>query len=190
MSFRINLNNVGQNSQNKYMKYEADMEEYQLKIDSLLEMIESEFTIKGYEIDFQLAYSKCHEICLNRMAKELYMGVTKLLTKIITSYQESLIKCSQGEFLTNLTQIYKFFSEKMIQISDTLSYLERVKQKYNSFNEEPILFMGHQLFYQLVVFEGSLKDKIINVLKAEYLQIRKGNVSNLPNFILFFKILF
>ena len=189
MSFRINLNNVGQNSQNKYMKYEADMEEYQLKIDSLLEMIESEFTIKGYEIDFQLAYSKCHEICLNRMAKELYMGVTKLLTKIITSYQESLIKCSQGEFLTNLTQIYKFFSEKMIQISDTLSYLERVKQKYNSFNEEPILFMGHQLFYQLVVFEGSLKDKIINVLKAEYLQIRKGNVSNLPNFILFFKIL-
>lgn len=189
MSFRINLNNVGQNSQNQYMKYEADMEEYQLKIDSLLEMIESEFTIKGYEIDFQLAYSKCHEICLNRMAKELYMGVTKLLTKIITSYQESLIKCSQGEFLTNLTQIYQFFSEKMIQISDTLSYLERVKQKYNSFNEEPVLFMGHQIFYQLVIFEGNLKNKIMNVLKAEYLQIRKGNVSNLENFILFFKIL-
>lgn len=189
MSIRINLNNIGQNPQNQYMKYEADMEEYQLKIDSLLEMLESEFTIKGYELDFQLAYSKCHEICLNRMAKELYMSVTKLLTKIITSYQESLIKCSQEEFLMNLNQIYQFFSMKMIQISDTLSYLERVKQKYSSFNEESVLFMGHQIFYQLVIFEGNLKSKIMNTLKIEYCKIRNGNNSNLENFITFFKIL-
>ena len=89
MSIRINQNNIGQNPKNQYMKYEADIEEYQQKIDSLLSILESEFTVKGYELDFQLAYSKCHEICLNRMAKELYMGITKLLTKIITSYQES-----------------------------------------------------------------------------------------------------
>ena len=189
MSIRINQNNIGQSPQNQYMKYEADIEEYQQKIDSLLSILESEFTVKGYELDFQLAYSKCHEICLNRMAKELYMGITKLLTKIITSYQESLSKCSQEDFLCNLNQIYQFFSEKMIQISDTLSYLERVKQKYSSFNEEPVLFMGHQLFYQIVVFEGSLKNKILNSIKSEYCKIRNGDSSNLNNFIIFFKIM-
>ena len=47
MSIRINQNNIGQNPQNQYMKYEADIEEYQQTIDSLLSILTSEFTVKG-----------------------------------------------------------------------------------------------------------------------------------------------
>lgn len=189
MSIAANLNIISQNPFNQYSKFEPDLEEYQNKIDELLEMIEDQFTKQDYQIDFQIAYSKCHEICLNRMAKELYTSVSKLLTKIILSYQEALIKCNDNDFMNNLIQIFQFFSAKMIQISDVLSYLERVKQKCHFFKEEPVLFMGTQLFYQIVIFEEKLKNKILNAMKVEYFKIRNGNINKIDIFHSYFQIL-
>ena len=189
MSIPTNLNIINQNPLNQYSKFEPDLEEYQNKIDELLEMIEDQFTKSDYQIEFQIAYSKCHEICLNRMAKELYTSVSKLLSKIIMSYQETLVKCNDTDFMNSLIQIYQFFSSKMLQVSDVLSYLERVKQKYNCFKEEPVLFMGTQLFYQIIIFEEKLQNKIINAMKIEYSQIRSGNLNKIEKFHSYFQIL-
>lgn len=189
MSITTNLNIINQNPLNQYSKFEPDLEEYQNKIDELLEMIEDQFTKSDYQIEFQIAYSKCHEICLNRMAKELYTSVSKLLSKIIISYQETLVKCNDTDFMNSLIQIYQFFSSKMLQVSDVLSYLERVKQKYNCFKEEPVLFMGTQLFYQIVIFEEKLQNKILNAMKIEYSQIRSGNLNKIEKFHSYFQIL-
>ena len=68
MSHQVNFNIPIQNSDNNiYTKYEVNMEEYQIKIESLISLLSELFTTENFEVDFQLAYSKCHEICLNRI---------------------------------------------------------------------------------------------------------------------------
>ena len=53
-----------------YTKYEIEEEEIKEKIESLINILQIPFTKPEYEIDFQLVYSKCYEICLHWKANE------------------------------------------------------------------------------------------------------------------------
>lgn len=181
-----------QQPQSLYYKFDVDQEEFQAKIDSLLEMIEDDFTKKDYEIDFQLTYSKCHEICINRMAKELYKAVVQLISKIVLTYQENLIASSDDapnyDFLNKFVNLFNFFSTKIGHINDVLSYMERIKQRFN-FKEEPIIIKANQIFYQTIVLNENIKTKILNTVKREYGLLRNNNESNREIFSQFFAII-
>ena len=56
---QVNFNIPLSNSENSiYTKYEVNMEEYQIKIESLISLLSELFTTENFEVDFQLAYSK------------------------------------------------------------------------------------------------------------------------------------
>lgn len=166
------------NTRNNNLNETECNEEYQYKIDSLLSILEENFTSKTYEIDFQLAYSKSHEICLNRMAKELYQAVIKLVSEIVSSYQETLIKLEGNNLISTFVEMFNFFIEKVEQTSDILSYLERVKQRYNMLNCEPIYSSSVSIFYKEIIIEGTLKEKVLNTIITEYKSLRKGIDTN------------
>ena len=162
------------NTRNNNLNETECNEEYEYKIDSLLSILEENFTSKTYEIDFQLAYSKSHEICLNRMAKELYQAVIKLVSEIVSSYQETLVKLEGNNLMSTFVEMFNFFIEKVEQTSDILSYLERVKQRYNMLNCEPIYSSSVSIFYKEIIIEGTLKEKVLNTIITEYKGLRKG----------------
>ena len=193
MSHQVNFNIPIQNSDNNiYTKYEVNMEEYQIKIESLISLLSELFTTENFEVDFQLAYSKCHEICLNRMAKELYNEVVKLFNKIVSSYKEQLLNISFPDnlslFFEKITNNFEFYSKKISQISDMLSYMDRIRER-SHLNDLSISNKGIQIFYQNIIFEDIIKMRIIQSLSKEFNEIKNGKKDKIELFKKFFNMI-
>ena len=60
-----------------YNRYKVEEEEIKEKIDSVIDVLKLQLTKNEYELDFQLLYSKCYEICLHWKANELYKEIEK-----------------------------------------------------------------------------------------------------------------
>ncbi len=193
MSRQVNYNIPIQNSDNNiYTKYEVNMEEYQIKIESLISLLSELFTTENFEVDFQLAYSKCHEICLNRMAKELYNEVVKLFTKIVSSYKEQLLIIPFPDnislFFEKITNNFEFYSKKISQISDMLSYMDRIRER-SHLNDLSISNKAIQIFYQNIIFEDNIKVRIIQSLSKEFNEIKNGKKDKIELFKKFFSMI-
>lgn len=167
------------------------LEEYQMKIDSLVEVLESEFTQQDYEIDFQLVYAKTYEICLNRMAKELYSSVKKMFEKILKSYNDTLVKLNDAspnyDFFNTLVKLFQFYKTKLEQIADALSYMERIDQADDE-SIQPLVKKGMKLFYNTIIFDPNLKDKLFSAVIREINQLRLNNYQFSEKFIILFSI--
>ena len=193
MSHQVNFNIPIQNSDNNiYTKYEVNMEEYQIKIESLISLLSELFTTENFEVDFQLAYSKCHEICLNRMAKELYNEVVKLFNKIVSSYKEQLLNISFPDnlslFFEKITNNFEFYSKKISQISDMLSYMDRIRER-SHLNDLSISNKSIQIFYQNIIFDDNIKVKIIQSFTKEFNEIKNGKKDKIDLFKRFFNMI-
>ena len=195
---QVNFNIPLSNSENSiYTKYEVNMEEYQIKIESLISLLSELFTTENFEVDFQLAYSKCHEICLNRMAKELYNEIVKLFTKIVSSYKEQLLKLPNPEnssiFFETITNNFKFYNEKVSQISDMLSYMDRIRERSHlndlSISNKAIQIFYQQIFYQNIIFDDNIKVKIIQSFTKEFNEIKNGKKDKIDLFKRFFNMI-
>jgi hypothetical protein len=116
-----------------YTKYEIEEEEIKEKIESLINILQIPFTKPEYEIDFQLVYSKCYEICLHWKANELYQEVEKLITKVVATILEEISKLDDEEpnysFMNNFNTKFEFFLKKILQTSDALSYMDNIYKK-------------------------------------------------------------
>ena len=113
-----------------YTRYETEEEEIKEKIQSVINLLEMQFNKPEYEIDFQLIYSKCYDICLHWKSNELFQEVEKLLKNIVLNFLEEIKKLNDEEpnynFMNRFVSKFQFFSKKNKQMSDALSYMDKI----------------------------------------------------------------
>ena len=186
-----------------YNKYEIEEEEIKEKIQSVLNSLELQFNKPEYEIDFQLIYSKCYDICLHWKSNELYKEVEKLLKNIVLNFLEEINKLNDEEptynFMNGFVNKFKFFSRKNIQASDALSYMDKIYRQNlvatggidNSIeNEDSIIrFNSMKIYYENLIFNNNIKEKILKVIKREFMHLREFNFKNSKIFNEFFEII-
>ena len=184
-----------------YTKYEIEEEEIKEKIESLINILQIPFTKPEYEIDFQLVYSKCYEICLHWKANELYQEVEKLITKVVASILEEISKLDDEEpnysFMNNFNIKFEFFLKKILQTSDALSYMDNIYKKNmaaaggeeNLLQEDSsIKYRAMMIYYKNLIFDKNIKEKILKVVTREFINLRELNFKNRETFNKFFEI--
>ena len=184
-----------------YTKYEIEEEEIKEKIESLINILQIPFTKPEYEIDFQLVYSKCYEICLHWKANELYQEVEKLITKVVASILEEISKLDDEEpnysFMNNFNTKFEFFLKKILQTSDALSYMDNIYKKNmaaaggeeNLLKEDSsIKYRAMMIYYKNLIFDKNIKEKILKVVTREFINLRELNFKNRETFNKFFEI--
>ena len=184
-----------------YTKYEIEEEEIKEKIESLINILQIPFTKPEYEIDFQLVYSKCYEICLHWKANELYQEVEKLITKVVASILEEISKLDDEEpnysFMNNFNTKFEFFLKKILQTSDALSYMDNIYKKNmaaaggeeNLLQEDSsIKYRAMTIYYKNLIFDKNIKEKILKVVTREFINLRELNFKNRETFNKFFEI--
>ena len=184
-----------------YTKYEIEEEEIKEKIESLINILQIPFTKPEYEIDFQLVYSKCYEICLHWKANELYQEVEKLITKVVASILEEISKLDDEEpnysFMNNFNSKFEFFLKKILQTSDALSYMDNIYKKNmaaaggeeNLLQEDSsIKYRAMMIYYKNLIFDKNIKEKILKVVTREFINLRELNFKNRETFNKFFEI--
>ena len=184
-----------------YTKYEIEEEEIKEKIESLINILQIPFTKPEYEIDFQLVYSKCYEICLHWKANELYQEVEKLITKVVASILEEISKLDDEEpnysFMNNFNTKFEFFLKKILQTSDALSYMDNIYKKNmaaaggeeNLLHEDSsIKYRAMMIYYKNLIFDKNIKEKILKVVTREFINLRELNFKNRETFNKFFEI--
>ena len=184
-----------------YTKYEIEEEEIKEKIESLINILQIPFTKPEYEIDFQLVYSKCYEICLHWKANELYQEVEKLITKVVASILEEISKLDDEEpnysFMNNFNTKFEFFLKKILQTSDALSYMDNIYKKNmaaaggeeNLLQEDSsIKYRAMMIYYKNLIFDKNIKEKILKVVTREFINLRELNFKNRETFNKFFEI--
>jgi len=184
-----------------YTKYEIEEEEIKEKIESLINILQIPFTKPEYEIDFQLVYSKCYEICLHWKANELYQEVEKLITKVVASILEEISKLDDEEpnysFMNNFNTKFEFFLKKILQTSDALSYMDNIYKKNmaaaggeeNLLQEDSsIKYRAMMIYYKNLIFDKDIKEKILKVVTREFINLRELNFKNRETFNKFFEI--
>ena len=184
-----------------YTKYEIEEEEIKEKIESLINILQMPFTKPEYEIDFQLVYSKCYEICLHWKANELYQEVEKLITKVVASILEEISKLDDEEpnysFMNNFNSKFEFFLKKILQTSDALSYMDNIYKKNmaaaggeeNLLQEDSsIKYRAMVIYYKNLIFDKNIKEKILKVVTREFINLRELNFKNREIFNKFFEI--
>ena len=184
-----------------YTKYEIEEEEIKEKIESLINILQMPFTKPEYEIDFQLVYSKCYEICLHWKANELYQEVEKLITKVVASILEEISKLDDEEpnysIMNNFNRKFEFFLKKILQTSDALTYMDNIYKKNmaaaggeeNLLQEDSsIKYRAMMIYYKNLIFDKNIKEKILKVVTREFINLRELNFKNREIFNKFFEI--
>lgn len=127
MNFFANIR-IKQNTQDTNSKYSDP----HLKIIYLIETVEKIYKDKNFQINFQLTYSKCHEICQNRMASELFSSLNTLLARIVNTHHENLmLYTNEDDFVNYLIDTFFKYKNSSATVSDSLLYMDRIREKYN-----------------------------------------------------------
>jgi hypothetical protein len=186
-----------------YRKYEPEDEEMKEKIESILNLLQLQFNKPGYEIDFQLIYSKCYEITLHWKTNELYQELEKLIKNIVLSFFEEMNKLNDEEpkfnFMNSFINKFNYFSKKVLQTSDALSYMDNIYKKNlvaiggedNSLFEQDSIFKykAMMIYYENLIFNNNIKEKILKVVTREFINLRDANFKNSKIFKDFFEII-
>ena len=186
-----------------YSQYEIEEEEMKEKIESLINLLNLQFIKQEYEIDFQLVYSKCYNICLHWKTNELFQEVEKLIKNIVLNILEQINKLNDEEpnynFMNSFISHFQFFSKKISQTCDALSYMDQIYKKNlaatggedNTLCSEDsiIKFKSFKIYYEHLIFNSSIKEKIIKVITREFINLRELNFKNIKVFRLFFEII-
>lgn len=184
-----------------YTKYEIEEEEIKEKIESLINILQIPFTKPEYEIDFQLVYSKCYEICLHWKTNELYQEVEKLITKVVASILEEINKLDDEEpnyaFMNSFNSKFEFFLKKILQTSDALSYMDNIYKRNMAAaggednlqqEDSSIKYRAMMIYYKNLIFDKNIKEKILRVITREFINLRELNFKNRETFNKFFEI--
>jgi len=186
-----------------YRKYEPEDEEMKEKIESILNLLQLQFNKPGYEIDFQLIYSKCYEITLHWKTNELYQELEKLIKNIVLSFLEEMNKLNDEEpkfnFMNSFINKFNYFSKKVLQTSDALSYMDNIYKKNlvaiggedNSLFEQDSIFKykAMMIYYENLIIKYNIKEKILKVVTREFINLRDANFKNSKIFKDFFEII-
>ena len=186
-----------------YTQYEVEEDDKKEKIETLINLLELQFTKKNYEIDFQLVYAKTYEICILLKANELYKEVENLLKKVVNNFLQEISKINDNEkenfpFMNKFIECYNFYKLKISQTGNALSYLDKIYKKnlvaaggdQTQINKgNSIKDRAMNIYYENLIFNESIKEKILNVLKREYLSIRNKNFKNSKIFKEFLEII-
>lgn len=143
------------------------------KMDNLISIIEKVYSNRTYEINFQLIYSKCHELCQNRKAKELYQWIEILTDKIVNNYELTLSALNnKDEFYLHLIDIFSFYKSRSLAICDSLLYLERVRQRF-TFTDTPLIDNCMSKFFKTLIENDNIRTKILNTFEIELKLVRE-----------------
>jgi hypothetical protein len=153
----------------------ANKKDSLIKVNHLLEILEKIFISPNYDVNFQLIYSKCHEICQNRMTNDLYSMIDVLINKIIQSYYEKLILVPDSEYLKEYISTFFYFQTKTQAITDALLYMERVRLRFKLGEETLIQNCMLTFFKRLLIETSNLKQKFISSMRAELNKVRRSN---------------
>ena len=158
-----------------YTQYEIEEEEMKDKIESIINILDLQFNKPEYEIDFQLIYSKCYDICLHWKTNELYQEVENTIKKVVLNFLEKINKLNDEEpnynFMNSLINNFQFFSKKVLQTSDALSYMDKIYKKNLAANggednslyvEDSIIkYKAMKIYYENLIFNNDIKEKNI-----------------------------
>ena len=186
-----------------YTQYEIEEEEMKDKIESIINILDLQFNKPEYEIDFQLIYSKCYDICLHWKTNELYQEVENTIKKVVLNFLEKINKLNDEEpnynFMNSLINNFQFFSKKVLQTSDALSYMDKIYKKNLAANggednslygEDSIIkYKAMKIYYENLIFNNDIKEKILKVVIREFINLRELNFKNSKIFKLFCEII-
>ena len=191
------------NNQVIYTQYEVEEEEIKEKIESLINLLQLQFTKPEYEIDFQMVYSKCYEICLHWKTNDLYQEVEKLIKSVVLSFLEEINKLNDEDpnysFMNSFINKFEYFSKKILQTSDALSYMDKIYKKNLASvggeenipqDEDSIIkYRSMMIYYENLIFDTNIKEKILKVVTREFNNLRELNFKNSKLFNEFFEII-
>jgi len=189
-----------------YTKFNIENQEMKEKIENLIDLLNKHMTQENYEIDFMLAHTKCYEICQHWKSEELYNEMEKLIKKIILDFLEEFKKLSDDEpqflFMNNFIKNFNFFKNKLKKSCEAFSYLDKIYKKNlvaNAQNEDIqnilkndesyIYFRGMKLYYENLVYDKDIKEKILKVVIREFNNLRNFDFKNSQIFQSFFEII-
>ena len=189
-----------------YTKFNIENQEMKEKIENLIDLLNKHMTQENYEIDFMLAHTKCYEICQHWKSEELYNDMEKLIKKIILDFLEEIKKLSDDEpqflFMNNFIKNFNFFKNKLKKSCEAFSYLDKIYKKNlvaNAQNEDIqnilknddsyIYFRGMKLYYENLVYDKDIKEKILKVVIREFNNLRNFDFKNSQIFQSFFEII-
>ena len=186
-----------------YNRYEVEEEEINEKIDSVINALKLQLTKNEYELDFQLLYSKCYEICLHWKANELYKEIEKLIKNVVVSFLEEIDKLNDEEpnynFMNSFINKFHFYSKKIQQACNALSYVDNIYRRNMAVSggeenipagEDSIIkYKAMKIYYESLIFDKNIKEKIIKVVTREFINLRELNFKNNKVFKQFFEII-
>ena len=189
-----------------YTKFNIENQEMKEKIENLIDLLNKQMTQENYELDFMLAHTKCYEICQHWKSEELYNEMEKLIKKIILDFLEEIKKLTDDEpqylFMNNFIKNFNFFKNKLKKSCEAFSYLDKIYKKNLVANaqteeiqnilkndESYIYFRGMKLYYENLIYDKDIKEKILKVVIREFINLRNFDFKNSQVFQAFFEII-
>jgi hypothetical protein len=189
-----------------YTKFNIENQEMKEKIENLIDLLNKQMTQENYELDFMLAHTKCYEICQHWKSEELYNEMEKLIKKIILDFLEEIKKMTDDEpqflFMNNFIKNFNFFKNKLKKSCEAFSYLDKIYKKNLVANaqteeiqnilkndESYIYFRGMKLYYENLIYDKDIKEKILKVVIREFINLRNFDFKNSQVFQAFFEII-
>ena len=189
-----------------YTRFNLENQEMAEKIEDLINLLNRHMSDGDFELDFMLAHTKCYEICQHWKWEELYKEIEKLLKKIILDFLEKIKILTDEEpqflFMNNFIKNFNFFQKKLKNACEAFSYLDKIYKKnmvadaqhediQNVLkNDESFLyFKGMKLYYDNLIFDKDIKEKILKVVIREFNNLRNFDFKNSKIFQSFFEII-
>ena len=189
-----------------YTRFNLENQEMAEKIEDLINLLNRHMSDGDFELDFMLAHTKCYEICQHWKWEELYKEIEKLLKKIILVFLEKIKILTDEEpqflFMNNFIKNFNFFQKKLKNACEAFSYLDKIYKKnmvadaqhediQNVLkNDESFLyFKGMKLYYDNLLFDKDIKEKILKVVIREFINLRNFDFKNSKIFQSFFEII-
>ena len=189
-----------------YTQLNIENQEMSEKIENLITLLNKQMTEEKYELDFMLAHSKCYEICQHWKWEELFNEVEKLIKKIILNFLDEIKNLTDEEpqflFMNNFIKKYNFFKNKLKIACEAFSYLDKIYKKnmvtnaqheniQNLFGSDDsyIYFLGMKLYYDNLIYDKDVKEKILKVVEREFINLRNFEFKNSQIFQEFFDII-
>ena len=189
-----------------YNKLDLESQEMSEKIENLIFLLNEQMTKEDYNLNFMMVHTKCYEICQHWKWEELYIEVEKLIKKVILNFLEQIKILNDEEpeylFMNDFIKKFFFFKKKLNISCEAFSYLDKIYRKNmvtnaESENIENILgdndsvinYRGMKLYYENLIFDKDIKDKILKVVTREFINLRELNFKNSKIFKEFFEII-
>ena len=189
-----------------YTQLNIENQEMSEKIENLITLLNKQMTEEKYELDFMLAHSKCYEICQHWKWEELFNEVEKLIKKIILNFLDEIKNLTDEEpqflFMNNFIKKYNFFKNKLKIACEAFSYLDKIYKKNMVTNAQHeniqnllgsddsyIYFLGMKLYYDNLIYDKDVKEKILKVVEREFINLRNFEFKNSQIFQEFFDII-